>query len=136
MPVINRSSVSAPSGNISFQLQPTIYTWNSGYGYEIKQDIISLPLLAVLVKISSDFPVRFRLYQTVAAQQADLSRPPYASNQNKGIFLDALLGGASTSNQLILSPVCLIAGVTQYPITLEKLLPDATTINLLIELVK
>ncbi|WP_226595075.1 hypothetical protein, partial [Microseira wollei] len=78
------------------QLNSLIYNWHSGKGEFIKQDVLPFPWLAVLIKISCNFPVRSRFYRNLSARQVDLPRPPYmAAGNNSGLLLDAILGGDS-----------------------------------------
>jgi hypothetical protein len=127
--------VGGSSGRAEFQINSLPYTWNSAFGELTKQDILAFPLLATLVKISCNFPVRLRLYRSLEARELDLRRPPCVSPKS-GLLLEAMLGGASEEAQLKLAPFCLIAGLLQAPIILEKLSPNAGIINLSIDLVK
>ncbi|GET44668.1 hypothetical protein [Microseira wollei] len=78
------------------QLNSLTYDWSSVRGEFIKQDVLSFPLLATLVKISCNAPIRLRFYRSLRARQVDLTRPPYiAVKNNSGLLLDAILGGDS-----------------------------------------
>ena len=111
------------------QVNSLPYSWDANFGYEYKLDELTFSSLTVLFKISSNFPVRVRLYQSSEVRQKDLFRPPSVDEfQHQGIYLDVLL-----DENLILSPVALLAGNETAFLTLEKLLPDAGTINLMFE---
>jgi hypothetical protein len=135
--VINNIIAIDGGGRSEFQSDSLTYIWNSGTAELIKQDIVAFPLLSSVTKLSSNFPVRLRLYRSLRAQAIDLPRPlQVLPGQNSGILLEATFGGNSSADQLDLAPLCLITGLTQVPLVLEKLQPEAVKINLSIDLVK
>lgn len=118
---------------VQFQAGNLVYTWNANSGYEHKTDEIQFPLFTALSKISSNFPVRIRIYQSTEKALEDLGRPPHINpefSMQRGLFLDAVLSGNQTENQLYLSPIALIINSQKSPVILEKLFPNAATINL------
>ncbi len=123
-----------PPDPIAVQLQPgnLIYSWNAEVGYGSKMASIQFPLFTALTKISSNVPVRVRLYPSEARATEDASRPPDVNPENdpdRGIFLDAVLSSNALETQLILSPVPIVVNSNQCALLLEKLTPDAAMIN-------
>lgn len=121
-----------PQPTVQFQPGNLIYSWNASSGYGHKIDEIQFPLLIALTKVSSNLPARIRIYQSMQKALEDLNRPPHINpelDNERGIFLDAILAGGRTENQLSLSPIPLIINSQKSPIILEKLLPEAATIN-------
>ncbi|MFB2980866.1 hypothetical protein [Microseira sp. BLCC-F43] len=133
MPIISFGLTHQPPAIGAFEIQSKSYSYNSNFGYDAKRDPIEFPLLAAIFRISSNVPVRIRLYQSLSVQQVDLTRPPNIA-PIRGVEFDGILGGQTNSKQLELSPLCLIKGLL-VPITIEKLLPTAGIINLSFELV-
>ncbi len=122
-----------PVPEIEFKSRNVAYSWQAPSGYAPKITQISLPILAILTKIASNAPIRIRLYQTIEGQETDLSRPPQINPKElkqRGIFLDAILGGNQDELQLNLSPAVTIAEAEQCYLTLEKLEPQSGTINI------
>lgn len=136
--VINNIIIaSATGGRAEFQVETLTYTWNSAAGEFTKQDRLVFPLLSSVIKVSCNIPLRLRLYRSFSARASDLARAPNsAPARNSGLLLEGILGGSDSANQLELAPFCLISGITEVPMIIEKLIPDAVTINLSISLVK
>lgn len=135
--VINNIISSGSAGRAEFQLDSLTYSWSSAAGELVKQDILLFPLLTSIFKLSSNAPVRLRLYRSLAARAIDLMRPPHIiAERNSGILLEGIFGGSSAATQLALAPFCLLSGMSEIPIILEKLSPDAGIINLTINLIK
>lgn len=124
-----------PTNSEGLESKVIPYVWNSGFGYEIRQDNIIFGVFSVLTKISSSFPVRIRLYQDLDQQALDINRPPWVLANAQTKPLADVLVGQGVENTIVLNPVSLIVDVTQVPITIEKLLPNGATINLLIYVV-
>lgn len=129
------SSPSVPTNSQGLESKIIPVNWSSNFGYEAKQDSVTFPLFSAVTRIVSTFPVRVRLYQYFAQQSLDINRPPWVLADTQTKPLVDVLVGQGAENGKILNPTSLIVSVIQVPVTIEKLLPDETTIDLLIYLV-
>lgn len=123
-----------PPDPVGVQLQPgnIIYTWQTEEGYTSKRDFINFPLFTTLTKLSSNLPLRVRLYPNEEMAIEDAARPPYINPENdpnRGIFLDAILSSNQLESQLPLLPPSIVVNSNSV-LVLDKLFPESGTINI------